>query len=543
MSAVAETRLRAAARPAGAALALALAGALLLSACSKRDGGSEAGGGAAAPGSTVHTPLVIDIRQVGEVYDPTSVLPSEISAVAFNVYDWLFDRHFDGSVKPGLAETWTVSPDAKEVTITLRQGVTFHDGSPLTADDVVYSWQRMVKGGFGTRVSRSLQTIEALDAHTVRVRFAQPELGFVPFGGFAVLPKATIERVGDAEFKARPVGSGPYRFVALARGQYVDLERYDGWWGGKPEVQKARFQFVTDDNTRVARLKAGEADLSMQVPYPAVAEVQAAPGLKTAVLSPGGMTAFLALKTDNPKTPWADPRVREAIALAIDTRAIVKDILHGHPQHFPLLAPGDLGYDEGLKAHPHDPERARALLKDAGAEGLAFELPYIAGAATGLKETAEAVALYLGKVGIKATPKPLEGPQFIRWVLQSSRNPQQDYEALFIGAVAGTGETSGGLLTHFGSVTPFAWYANPQINGMALKMAGTADRDQRAEAIKALGRAAHEDRRYIPLWTSAHVYAMKRCIEFKPTLGAYDVLLLRDVKTSGCKTAAGAAKP
>lgn len=513
--------------------AVTLAVAVALAACSRNADDNM-------PGASVNTPLVVDIRQVGEVYDPHSVLPSEISAVAFNVYEWLFDRNPDGSVKPGLAEKWSMAPDAKEITITLRPGVKFHDGSALTADDVVFSWQRMVKGGFGSRVSRSLQTIEALDAQTVRIRFAQPELGFVPFGGFAVLPKAYIERVGDAQFKAQPIGSGPYKLAGLVRGQHVELERFDGWWGGKPEVKTARFQFVTDDNTRVSRLKTGEADLSMQVPYPAVADVQAAPGLKTAVLSPGGMTMFLALKTDNPKTPWADPRVREAMSLAIDHDAIVKDILHGHPKHFPLLAPNDLGYDAELKAHPHDPQRAKALLKEAGISDLAIELPYIAGAATGIKETAEAVALYFGRVGIKATPKPLEGPQFIRWVLQSSRNPAQDYVALFIGTIAGTGETSGGLLTHFSAVTPFAWYANPQINGMAMKMAGTPDREQRAEAIKDLGRAAHADRRYIPLWTSAHVYAMKRCIEFTPTLGAYDVLLLRDVRTSGCK--ANAAK-
>ena len=511
--------------------AIALAAALALGGCSRDAGQAE-------PGSTVNAPLIVDIRQVGEVYDPTSVLPSEISAVVFNVYEWLFDRNFDGSVKPGVAEKWTVSPDAREITLTLRSGVTFHDGSPLTADDVVYSWQRMVKGGFGTRVSRSLQSIEAVDPQTVRIRFGNPEVGFVPFGGFAVLPKAYIERVGDAEFKAKPVGSGPYKLASLARGQYVELQRYDGYWGAKPEVAAARFHFVGDDNTRVSRLKTGEADLSMQVPYPSVAEIQATPGLETAVLSPGGMTVFLALKTDNPQTPWADPRVREAIALAIDPQAIVKDILHGHPKHFPLLAPNDLGYDDGLQAHPHDPERAKALLQEAGVANLAIDLPYIAGASTGVKETAEAVALDLGRVGIQATPKPMEGPQFVRWVLQSSRNPAQDYVAVFIGSVAGSGETSGGLLTHFGSVTPFAWYANPEVNGMALKMAGTPDREQRAEAIRALGRAAHADRRYIPLWTSAHVYAMKRCIDFQPTLGAYDVLLLRDVKVAGCKTAA-----
>ncbi len=511
--------------------ALVLALVLFAAACSKE-------GGDRSVQSAVNDPFVVDIRQVGEVYDPTSVLPSEISAVAFNVYEWLFDRNRDGTVKPGISESWTMSPDAMELTIKLRKDVTFHNGTPMTAADVVYSWSRMVKGGFSTRVSRSLQTLDALDDHTVRLRFGKPEVGFVAFGGFAVLSKAYFEQVGEQQFKSQPVGTGPYKVMNLVRGRYVDLERYDAYWGKKPGIRKARFNFVTEDTTRVAQLRTGEADLIMQVPFPSVAEVESAPALKTAVLSPGGMTTFLALKTDNPKTPWADPRVREAIAISIDRDAIIKDILRGHPKHFPLLAPSDIGYDPDLKPYPYDPARAKELLKQAGASDLQFELPYISGASTGMKETAEAVALYLGRVGIKATAKPIEGPQFIRWVLQASRNPAQDYVAVFIGAIAGTAESSSGLLTHFGTVTPFAWYGNPEVNGLALKMAGIADPKARGEAIRALGKAAHQDMRYIPLWTNAHIYGMKRCVDFTPTLGAYDLILLRDVSIARCGTAA-----
>ena len=520
-------------RPAGggrgpALFGLALALAAALAGCGRQDAQPAAK-------SKLNDPFVVDIRQVGETYDPTSVLPAEISAVIFNVYEWLFDRNHDGSVKPGLAESWTQSPDARELVIMLRQNVKFHDGTPMTAADVMFSWERMVKGGFSTRVSRSLEKIEAVDPHTVRIAFGKPELGFVAFGGFAVLSKAHFDKVGEQQFRAQPVGTGPYRVAALERGRHVDLERFDGYWGVKPEIARARFAFVTEDSTRVARLRTGEADLAMQVPFPLVADVQAEPGLATRVLSPGGMTVFLALKTDNPKTPWADARVREAVASAIDHQAIVKDILRGLPKHYPFLAPHDLGYDAGLKSHPYDPARAKQLLKEAGAEGLVIDLPYISGAVTGLKETAEAVALYLGQAGIKATAKPVEGPQFIKWVQQASKNPDMDYIAVFIGAIAGTAESSSGLLTHFSRVTPFAWYLEPKINGMALQMAGTTDPQARGEIIRALGAAAHQDKRYIPLWTNSHVYGMKRCIEFKPTLGAYDLVLLRDVSVAGCK--------
>lgn len=485
----------------------------------------------------LNDPFVVGIRQVGEIFDPQTVLPAEISAIAYNLYDWLFDRNFDGSVKPGIAQSWEQSADARQLTIHLRPDVTFHTGAPMTAEDVVFSWNRLVEGGFSTRVARSLRTIEAVDSHTVRIVFGQPEIGFVPFGGIAILSRAHHESVGEKAFRENPVGTGPYRFKSLARGQYVDLERYDGYWGELPEIERARLRFVTEDTTRVAQLLTGEADLIMQVPFPLAPQIEEHSQLAVKDLTPGGMTVFLALKTDNPDTPWADRRVREAIALAIDHRAIVDDILLGYPKHYPFLAPGDLGYDPELEPYGFDAQRARQLLEEAGATDLAFDIPYISGATTGQKETAEAVALYLDNVGIAARATPIEGPQFIRWVQQASRNPDMDYVALFIGGVAGRPEPSTGLATHFATFTPFAWYRNPEVNELAMKMASTPDRKARGDAIRALGRAVHADMRYIPLWTNSHLYGMKSCIDFKPTLGEYDIIMLRDVSIARCREA------
>lgn len=508
--------------------------AVVLAAC----GGGPSGGDAASErGRTLNDPFVIAVPQVGEIYDPTLVLPAEVSAVTYNVFDWLFDRNHRGEARPGLAESWTMSPDATELTLALRRGVTFHNGAPLTADDVVFSWERMLEGCCSTRVTRQLEHIEALDAHTVRIRFAGPEVAFVAVGGFPVVSRAYYEEVGEQRFKAQPLGTGPYRFVRLVRGQYVELARYDGYWGPQPEVARVVMRFVTEDTTRVAQLRTGEADMAMMVPYPLVPQVQADPALKTAILTPGGMTIFLALKTDNPRTPWADRRVREAIALAVDHHAIVEDMLLGYPEHYPLLAPGDLGYDPGLEPYPYDPKRARALLEAAGAVGLELEIPYIAGSGTGVKETAEAVALYLNEVGIRAVARAMEGPQFIGWVQKASGNPEMDYVAVFIGGIAGRSEPSSALAAQFSAVTPFAWYVNPEVNRRVLDIAVTPEANARAEKIRELGRIVHEDMRYIPLWTSAHVYGMKRCIEFTPTLGEYDLLLLRDVRVAGCTAA------
>jgi len=483
----------------------------------------------------LNNPFVVVIPQVGEIFDVASVLPAEISAVSYNIYDWMFDRDYGGTPRPGYAESWQMSEDKQQLTVTLRQDVTFHNGASMTAADVAFSWERIVDGGYSSRITRALQDIEIVGDYTLRFHFNKPELAFVAVGGIPVLSKARFEEVGAQHFRQQPIGTGPYVFKHLQRGQYLDLERNENYWGRKPEIARVRFAFVTEDTTRVAKLQTGEADMAMMLPFPLVPQVEADPHLTTVTLSPGGMTVFLALKTDNPQTAWADKRVREAIALAIDREAIVEHILLGYPDHFPFLAPTDLGFDSDLGAYPYDPDRSRELIEAAGIAGLELKLPYVAGGATGVKETAEAVALYLTEVGIKTNTSPMEGPQFIPWVLKASGNPEEDYIAVFIGGIAGRAESSNPIVAQLGDGSPFAWYVNPEINALVREMARMPDDEERAEAIRAIGRAVHADYRYIPMWTSSHIYGMKKCLDFTPTLGEYDLLLLRDVSTASCR--------
>ena len=519
-------------------LLLTLLLALLPVACSNDS--QPVAGDASTPQSVLNDPFVVATPQVGEIFDAASVLPAEISALSFNMYDWMFDRAPDGSPRPGYASSWEMSADRKLLTVNLREDVLFHTGTPMTADDIVFTWERIQEGGFSSRITRSLEQIEILGPHQVRFHFNRPELAFVAVGGLPVLSRAYYDAVGPEQFRQQPVGTGPYRFKQLQRGQYVDLERFEQYWRDKPEIPRVRFEFVTEDTTRVSKLRTGEADMAMMLPFPLVPLVEAEPALKTVTLLPGGMTIFLALKADNPDTPWADPRVREAIAIAIDKNAIVEHILLGYPEHYPFLAPGDLGYDPTLQAHPYDPERARTLLEEAGVTGLKMQIRYISGGATGVKETAEAVALYLNEIGIAATTVALEGPQFIPWVLKASRNPDMDYAAVFIGGIAGRSESSNPLVAQLGGDTPFAWYSDPAMYERIRQMAVMTDDEERARAIIAIGQAVHADMRYIPLWTSAHIYGMKNCIDFTPTLGEYDLLLLRDVRIDRCQAAAAA---
>jgi peptide/nickel transport system substrate-binding protein len=515
---------------------------LALTACGPA-GESASTTAAGSAQAAINDPFIIVMPQVGEIFDAASVLPAEISAVSYNLYDWMFDRDHEGRVQPGYAESWEVSEDKRELVVHLRKDVQFHTGQALTSADIPFSWDRIVEGGYSSRVTRAIESIEVIDEHTVKFLFNKPELAFVAVGGIPALSQQWFNEAGPDRFRQEPVGTGPYRFNQLQRGQYLELQRNENYWGKPPAIATVRFEFVTEDTTRVVKLQTGEADMAMMLPYPLVPQIENEPALKTVSLSPGGMTIFLALKTDNPETPWADVRVREAIALAIDRDAIIQHILLGYPRHFPFLAPTDLGFDPDLAPYSFDAERSRELLREAGAEGLKLQLRYIAGGATGVKETAEAIALYLTDVGIRTTTLPMEGPQFIPWVLQASRNPDEDYVALFIGGIAGRTESSNPIVAQLGAQTPFAWYTDAGVNDMVLEMSRTADDTARAEAIRAIGRKVHEQFRFIPMWTSTTIYGMKRCIDFTPTLGEYDLLMLRDVDVSACETKGAAKTP
>ena len=479
--------------------------------------------------------LVIGINQVGEIYDPTSVLPSTISVVDANVFDWLWWRTAKGVLVKRLAIGYKESADGRTLAITLRPDVRFSSGDRLTANDVVFSWNRLKANGFSDRIARTLTSWDVVDATHLVAHFAQPEIGFVPSLGFPIVSQAYFNRVGETTFKTHPVGTGPYMIKKIAANQYVDLVRNPRYWGKKPQIAAARFETITDDTTRVAKLKTGAADMVMQVPFQNVAAIDKTKGLKTVRLVPSGSSVYIAFKETpgQASTPWANPLVRQAVALAIDRNAIVTKLLKGVPVSYPFLAPDDLGYDPSLKAYPFDPAKARTLLTQAGyPNGFSTDLPYL-NAQAGMTETANAVALYLGQVGIKVTPKPLTGQDFVQWVFAAAHDPKQDYMAMFLGAIAAKAEPATALLNSFSAVTPFAWYHNNQANGLILQANATVSAAARAALIKHATDVIYNDYGFVKLWDSASVYGMKSCIDFKPQLGDFDLLLLRNV-TSSC---------
>ena len=454
--------------------------------------------------------------------------PSATWPTLQNIVEPLVGITPDGDITPSLA-TWTISPDGLTVEFKLRKGVKFHSGDPLTARDIEFSQARLMeKSAFYKRRMTSFDKVEVVDEDTIRFLFKKPDPSFLRNRAVYVLSKTYYDRVGEAEFVKHPVGTGPYQFVEFKPAQYFDVAAFDGYWGGAPQIKQARFLFTKADTTRVAQLRAGEVDLIMNTPFSDVAALKQG-GFKT-VEVPINPTVSVYFETYNKKAPWADPRVRRAIAYAIDAEAIVKGLLMGVPKRFPGVAPDELGYDPALKFYPYDPAQAKKLLAEAGyPNGFHMPLVFMTDSYTGLKETTEAVTLYLKAIGIDAEVRSYDGPQANELVRKSHGDANAELVLVFPLIIANYTEVTDGISLEFYSKSPYEIYENPEVDRLYEEAAVAMDNQKRGEIIKQTMRVLHDDVAYIPLWNNVAVYSMKPKVSFTPIHRSLPLMYLKDV--------------
>jgi peptide/nickel transport system substrate-binding protein len=425
---------------------------------------------------------------------------------------------------------WTIAPDWHTITFRIRPGVKFQSGDELTADDAIFTFQRIAANSpMYRRDTKLVDKVEALDRYTVRFTFNTPYFGFFHSAIVNLVSKAYFERKGDTYAVAHPNGIGPYKFVDYKPAQYVDLVASPGYYGTQPEIRSARFIIVKDEQTRVAKLRAGEVDLITDTPYPAI------DGLKKEGFRTVGAESWpvcaVQFQLNNPASPWHDKRVRLAIAHAIDGDAIVKGLLQGIPKRYPGLAQGEFGYDPDLKNYVYDPALAKKLLAEAGyANGFTMPLYYWAGTFYGIRETAEAVALYLRAVGITAKPEGLDPTKVMAMLRRSATDTHQVYAGVMAMPITNTGmdptESVGLMYLSSGAVSN---YKNPELDAIIQRMLGEFDNAKRAALVGQAVRLVHDEAANIPLWDSISEYAMKAKFAYAPTQHRNAVLQLADV--------------
>ncbi len=362
-----------------------------------------------------HDALVIGIDQDIPTLDPAMHRSRTVEAVLRNVFDGLVTRDPNMRIVPELAESWrAVTPTEWEFRI--RAGVRFHDGTPLTAEDAAFTIRRTIRpGAIGGQSSPrkgllgSVIGAEARGELILRITTGEPYPILPKMLTFhEIVPKAYIKRVGDAEFARRPVGTGPFRFVQHVEGERIVLERFDGYYGGAPDIppvgpariKRLVFLPIPEVATRLGALLAGEIDIAEKVPPHTMRLLQRTKGVRLSTCT-GTRTYFIGINCRRP--PFDRVEVRRALATGVHLQRVVDRILGGTATVLAgPLVPAAFGFDKGLTPRRFDPAAARKLLSQAGvAKSAEFELDCV----DNDRELAEAAAGQLSELGIRVRPR------------------------------------------------------------------------------------------------------------------------------------------
>lgn len=310
--------------------------------------------------------LVAAIAGEPDQLDPQKTTAYFSFQVLENVFDTLVEPDENLEMRPALAESWDVSPDQRTWTFHLRDGVTFHDGSPFTADDVVYSYRRIIDEKLANVDKFSAVTdVSAADPATVRITVKQPTPNLLTnLGGFKGMAIVQRRNVESGQIATHPIGTGAFAFDSQKSGDSITLKANPGYWAGAPKVSGVTFRFISEPSTALSALQADEIDWTDSIPTERVAQLRDDESITLAQL-PSNDYWYLAL--NEARTPWNDVRVRQAIAYAIDRDAIVQATSYGTANVNQLAIPkGNPWYTE-YGTYSHDVEKARSLLREAQA--------------------------------------------------------------------------------------------------------------------------------------------------------------------------------
>lgn len=345
---------------------------------------------------------------VGQVTEPEKI-PDPIldgSLAGYNYYYNVFDQltalDTEGKIVPRLATSWKASPDFRTWTYTLRTDAKFTNGDPVTAQDVAFTYNTILAHQDSDNFSymEQLQSVQAVDAHTVTFSLNAP---FSPWPSIttaiSIVPEKVYKQLGSEGFAKAPVGSGPFKFVSWQRGVDYVIERNDAYWGPKPKLTKVTFQTVADENARLNGVQSGSLDLALISPN----QVDALNGNSSVTVASRESNGSTFLGMNSKAGVLTDPRIRLAIAKAIDINALAKNVLAGRgTANSQLVAPNVTGFVAGMPNVAFDPAGAKALLGQAGYSGQPIPFQYATDGRIPLSsDVAQAIEGFLTQVGIK----------------------------------------------------------------------------------------------------------------------------------------------
>lgn len=448
-----------------------------------------------------------------------------------HMFDTLVMSDANGRLVPGLAESWRAIDDTTWQ-FTLRRGVSFHDGSPLTADDVLFSLDRPAQlttspGPF-TAYTRQIVAKRAIDDHTIELKTAQP-YGPLPLdlSSIFIISKRAAEHARPEDFDSGKalIGTGPFRFAGFVRGDHIDLARNDAWWGGRAPWERVRFRIITAAAPRLAALLAGDVDVMESVPTPDVAHLLRNPKF-TVAQRVSWRTIFWTVDQRPRPSPWvsgndgralernplADVRVRRAISMAIDRKTLVARTMEGLAVPASnIISPGVFGYDDALPVQAYDPQGAKRLLAEAGyPDGFRLTIHGPNNRYVNDERIVQTVAQYLSRIGIKTSVQTLPLSVYF------GRARKGEFSVALLGWGSLAGDFA--LRTLIGTPDPKAgwgtwnWgaYSNGHADAEVRAALGSVDQTQREQHAKAGAALALGEEAVIPLHHQVATWALRK---------------------------------
>jgi peptide/nickel transport system substrate-binding protein len=458
----------------------------------------------------------LNVAQGGDIskFDPHFSTSSNDIRVSFNLFDNLVARHPDGKLHPALATEWKRQNDTTYV-FKLRSGVKWHNGDPFSSADAKFSIERTYDPNAKTMVATALSTIEKVDAPdptslVVTTKKPDPLLpARLAFYGGQIVPKKYLESVGPDTFNAKPIGTGPVRFVSWTKDDKLVLDANPDYWGGKIEVDHIYFRAIPETAPRIAALLKGEADVITQLPPDHYDRVNANAGTQVR----GALYAGLYVLAVNSKRPPLDnPLVKQALSLAIDREVIVKELWRGRgivPSG--PIAKGDNHFDPKLAPLAYDPREAKARLQKAGYKNEEIVLETTVGYVANDKPMAEAIIAMWREVGVNAKVEVIE------YSVRAQKNREKSFKGLFWSDPTSTlGDPDGMMWRLLGPGGPYDYWRDPKFDELGNAARFSVAEKFRGEAYREMTNIFLENFPWLPVIQPYEDYGMQKYVEFTP---------------------------
>jgi peptide/nickel transport system substrate-binding protein len=434
------------------------------------------------------------------------------------VFANLIQNSADGlELRPSLAESWDISEDSTTYTFRLRQDAFFCNGEPITAEDVKFSFDRVMEDDSNvTWQFPANPVVTVIDDHTVQIDIDRPNVAFVSYltlWGSHILSKDYAEEVGPEGLASAPMGSGAFCLERWDKGQVAVLTPNPGYWDPeRPYVDRVEMRVVQDDNARVLQLRTGEIDVALQIPFSQAASLENAPGVDVEMVTIYGTAAIVPNMRTVPEL--ADVKVRQAISYAVDREAMIDAILQGNgePAQSPFYGPGILFHTDEF-ATGYDLEKARALMAESSAPD-GFEVDLVIPSGDELaQQTAVILNDQLADIGITLNVVPVEAGTW--WQMWSGGEFEMVYKL-------GTNDVIDPAMNipfDFwpkdigGSDSAFSGYVNERIIDISVQAEGAQDPALRAELYTELQKIAMEEVPQLYLFHPTIIYGTRESVK------------------------------